>query len=268
MSSRFQVVFLIPLFIAIISFILFHVALFQGWFGEDIGVGAVFCEVSDGLVRQPVNTYSNLGFITAGLLIAWQQAAGRFQRRDNPWFRDDFMSVFYASLAVLLGPGSMAMHATMSSLGGTFDLLSMYLIASFIFSYAFYRLMGWRQWGFVGTFVFSMIVMLIGHHIEYKFPFVGFAGSFFFGLFLLVAAALELIHHRFRRKTVKFKFALASLLTMIAAITIWKLSQTGNIWCVPDSMIQGHGVWHLLCALALYLMYRFYVSEGELLPGK
>ena len=43
-----------------------------GWLGADVGRGAAFCEAGrDWLVRQPANTFSNAGFVTAGLLIGW-----------------------------------------------------------------------------------------------------------------------------------------------------------------------------------------------------
>ena len=45
----------------------------------------------------------------------------------------------YACLVVLLGPGSMAMHATGSELGGNLDMLSMYLVAAFAAAYAAMR---------------------------------------------------------------------------------------------------------------------------------
>ncbi|GIV33086.1 MAG: hypothetical protein KatS3mg031_0621 [Chitinophagales bacterium] len=62
-------IFFTALFTAIVSLLLFFVALWNGWFGPSSGVGAVFCEASrDGLVKQPANTWSNLAFVVAGLL--------------------------------------------------------------------------------------------------------------------------------------------------------------------------------------------------------
>ena len=51
---------------------LFVAAVLGGWFGPDVGRGAQFCEHATGeLVLQPANTLSNLGFVIAGLAIAW-----------------------------------------------------------------------------------------------------------------------------------------------------------------------------------------------------
>lgn len=101
-----------------------------GWLGADVDRGAEFCEAAAGRVRQPVNTLSNLGFVVAGLAIA--REAGRLPG----------VGTAYACLVVLLGPASMAMHATESALGGHLDMLSMYLLATFAVAYAAMRL--WR----------------------------------------------------------------------------------------------------------------------------
>ena len=46
---------------------------------------------------------------------------------------------------------------------------------------------------------------------------------------------------------------------MLVAFAIWNLSQHG--WCDPHSLVQGHAAWHLLDALAAYLLFRLYASE-------
>ena len=62
---------------AVVSCGLLAVAVGRGWLGPDVGRGANFCEAARaGFVRQPANTFSNVGFVTAGLLIAWH-AGGR-----------------------------------------------------------------------------------------------------------------------------------------------------------------------------------------------
>ena len=36
--------------------------------------------------------------------------------------------------------------------------------------------------------------------------------------------------------------------------------------CWPSSVYQGHGVWHLLCAVAAYCLFRFWASETRNQP--
>src|SRR6478735_2789399 len=106
------------------------VAVKAGWLGADVGRGANFCEAARaGWVKQPANTFSNLGFVVAGLVIAWHAGRTRLGGLATP----------YACVVVLLGPASAAMHATQSELGGQLDLLSMYLVAAFAAAYALVR---------------------------------------------------------------------------------------------------------------------------------
>ncbi|MEP6663038.1 MAG: hypothetical protein ABJC04_05170, partial [Verrucomicrobiota bacterium] len=45
------------------------------------------------------------------------------------------------------------------------------------------------------------------------------------------------------------------------ALVFWNLWQTKSPLCDPHSLMQGHAVWHLLDALSLFFLFRFYVSE-------
>src|SRR5688572_13607058 len=57
---------------------LLALAIWQGWLGPDVGRGANFCEAAPGgVVRQPANTFSNVGFVVSGLLIAWRAGRAR-----------------------------------------------------------------------------------------------------------------------------------------------------------------------------------------------
>src|SRR5262249_6654916 len=90
---------------AVISCGLLTAAVARGWLGPDIGRGANFCEAArGGLIRQPANTLSNVGFVVAGLLIAWH--AGEPARGDTTLAARGRLATAIACLVVLLGPGS------------------------------------------------------------------------------------------------------------------------------------------------------------------
>src|SRR3954447_8200020 len=91
----------------------------QGWLGPDVGRGANFCEAArDGWVKQPANSFSNLGFVVAGLLIAWR--AGRRNQLGDVLPTHAPLATAYACVVVVLGPASAAMHATQAERGGDF----------------------------------------------------------------------------------------------------------------------------------------------------
>jgi hypothetical protein len=254
----------IPIIAAASGMTIFLLAVYFGWMGKPAGAGASFCEVGNGgLIMQPVNTWSNLGFIAIGFLIAWQQFQRRFAAPNNPFNRGMFYGTFYATLSVLLGPGSMAMHATTTKIGGFFDMLSMYMIASFIMAYAIRRLLQLKIKGFLATFSSLLVFCIICNFQDIKPPIVGSFGSFIFGLLLILSAPIELILLYSKGNKINVWFGFGAIGTMCLAFFIWNMSLTGMPWCDPSSLVQGHGIWHLLNATAVYLLYRYYVSEDE-----
>ena len=79
-----KLVFPVTLAVAVISFVLFFISVINGWFGPWTGTGDAFCEASHpGLIKQPANTWSNLGFIFAGIASAWQLSKRTFSANIN-----------------------------------------------------------------------------------------------------------------------------------------------------------------------------------------
>ena len=231
------------------SLTLLALAVRFGWLGPDVDRGAEFCEAAAGRVRQPVNTLSNLGFVVAGLAIA--------RRAD----RLPVVGTALACLVVLLGPASMAMHATESSLGGHLDMLSMYLVASFAVAYAAMRLAR-RGPAFLAV---VLAVSLLGCGVVEvaggEVPVVRHAGNLAFGALLVTALVLERRIVRRGETVLDRRWILAAVGSLLAAFAIWNTAQDGSPLCWPGSLYQGHGVWHLLCALSAWCLFRFYASE-------
>ena len=48
--------------------------------------------------------------------------------------------------------------------------------------------------------------------------------------------------------------------TMAAGFVIWILDQTG-VACLPGSLLQGHALWHIFGAYAVWLLYRYYTTN-------
>lgn len=237
------------------SIALLVLAVGQGWLGPDVGRGANFCEAArDGPVRQPANTFSNAGFVVAGLLVA--RRAGRL---PDGAVMSQTVATFFACVVVLLGPGSAAMHATQSEWGGHLDMLSMYLVAGFAASWA------WVRWTRRGTTAFASAYAacvaaceLVGLWPE-PVPVVHYSGNLAFGVLLVVAVVLETRLWRRGEASIVFRDGVVALVAMLVAFTIWLLTNAG--WCDPHSLLQGHAVWHLLCAVSAYWLFRMYASE-------
>ncbi|HZB67725.1 MAG TPA: ceramidase domain-containing protein [Ornithinibacter sp.] len=245
---------------AVVSLGLVVAAARWGWMGEDVGRGGRFCEAPrTGWIRQPANTWSNLAFVVAGLAVAWY-ATDR-TRLGLTLGAHPGLATAYAVLVVLLGPGSMAMHATQSDLGGHLDLLSMFLVSAFALAYALMRLVhrgpAFLALVFLVAVVAGMAVQLRGGSV----PLLGHVGNAAFGLQLLAAVAVEVALVRRRSARQDVRWGLASLTVLSVAFAIWTTGQQGHAWCRPDSLLQQHAAWHTLCAVAAYLLFRHYAAE-------
>jgi hypothetical protein len=231
-----------------------------GWLGPDVGRGDGFCEAArPGWVRQPTNTWSNLGFVIAGLAIAWY--AGERARLGVTLGAHPGLATAYAVLVVLLGPGSMAMHATQTDVGGHLDLLSMFLVSGFALAYALMRFLHRGPAFLAVVFTLAVLAGMAVHLRGGSLPVLGHVGNAAFGVEILVALGLEVALYRRPAPRQDLWFGVASVATLALAFAIWNTGKRGHPWCHPDALLQQHGVWHVLCAVSAYLIFRHYAAE-------
>jgi hypothetical protein len=245
-------IFVLTALTAIVSLTLFFIALSCGWFGEYKGAGSGFCEcMRPGLIKQPANTWSNLGFVTAGLAMAWSLAKGTFDRNRNALTENVFNATFFSSLVVLLGPGSMAMHASGTRLGGFFDVLSMYLIDGFMVAYSAQRLFRFGT-SVCADFRCAVLATCL------------FADKQRAGVFIFLGqCGVRRIHSRrhygsvqyFRvqiRQTPAWGFASFGAITLAFLSGACRARSAVVCAGVVDS---GHAIWHLLDAVSVYCLF-------------
>ncbi len=233
-----------------------------GWLGADVGRGDGFCEAArDSWVRQPANTASNIGFVLAGLAVAWY--AGDRSALGGAMVRRPWLATAYAVVVVLLGPASAAMHATQSDLGGRLDMLSMYLVAGFALAYAVMRWVRGGPWVLVAGYAVVLVASELAENLGGHVPVVHHAGNLAFAVAIVAALAIELALWRRGDPRQDVRFGLAAVGSLLVAFGIWNLAQNGTTFCHPESLLQGHAAWHLLDALAAYLIFRHYAAEGE-----
>jgi hypothetical protein len=218
-----------------------------------------FCEaIRSGAVAQPSNTWSSFSFVLLGLLIIGKNrqdvSLKRERARSNPMTRHTAHATVYGISLVIIGLGSAFYHASLTFVGQCFDVMGMYLLASFILLYNLFRLSPLDRPVFVMAYV---TLNLILGYILVQFPELR---RYLFGM--LVVAAMVAKHHR-RRKIKPNNnevFIQVAALTLIAAFVLWVLDLT-KILCAPNSWLQGHALWHVLGALAAGFLYLYYRSE-------
>ena len=239
-----------------------------GWTGRPDGClvgGQCFCELDrGGLLRQPANTLSNLGFVVVGLAIAAAQsrgvAAGSLPRPGNPMTGTRFYPGFYAAVTALLGPGSMALHASLTWWGSVLDLVSMNLFIGFVFSYAVVRWRGLGAGAFIGLFAgvnaLLLAVKLIHGH-----------GSGAFGALALATFAIESYLHHSGRIEGETRWLMAAAGVFVASFAVWLASHNDGPLCSPESWLQGHAFWHLGCSITTGLLFVYLRSEHSSLDA-
>lgn len=223
----------------------------------------LFCEhARDGFIKQPSNSFSNLGFVFAGLLVAWLAYQNKFSGR-NRMTTTYFYPIFYASIVILLGIGSFAMHATNGAWGGFFDLMAMFLFSAFVFSYSLMRWFNLSKNTFLVIYlsnVFLGALVLLSPYNRLGFMLT--TAEIIFASHLIIGTLIELSNRYIRHHPINATWGLMGVFTLILSFIIWNLSRTqDSLFCDPHSLIQGHAMWHLLDALAAYFVFLYYASE-------
>jgi hypothetical protein len=212
-----------------------------------------FCEAPHaGLVLQPANSWSSLGFVFAG---AWIMLHGPSASREAPF--SGWTALWFGVTSIVIGVGSFLLHATLTLWGQFNDVLGMYLLGGFILSYALQR---WRRLSAGAAIALYLVTCAILIGSLWIMP---ETRRWFFAVALLAAIAVEFMFARPLRAGIQVKWFVYGLIANIVAFGIWILDNTRTL-CAPQSWLQGHAVWHLLGAAAVYFTYRYYRSEQGL----
>jgi hypothetical protein len=90
---------------------------------------------------------------------------------------------------------------------------------------------------------------------------------FAFAFILIAAIIAEWLFMRARRATMDRKLFIAGVGLFALAFVIWILDNE-RILCAPAALAQGHAAWHLLGAVAVALLYFYYLSETPIVRDK
>jgi len=197
-------------------------------------------------VVNPADTWSNLAFIVLGVVM-WLQA------RQHP----TGVLRLFGPISVTVGAFSFAYHASYTYFLQFFDFAGMFLFCFTVITANALRL-GWvrlqHMWPVLltGVAVFSAGVPILGLTTVPIQSLVALLITVIIGQEVAVARR-EPDGAPPRRKL----FYLA--LGFLAVAAAFSLADVTRTWCDPrDHILQGHAIWHLLSALALYTLYLFY----------
>lgn len=250
--------FFVPLiiFIAILSVLIFISTKNNSWSGWKLSTGfpdRTFCEqIRNGSIRQPLNTWSSVIFILIGLWAARRSFLDRQPTPRLPPVRNHQMyGLLYGGALVMLGIGSWLFHASLTYLGHFVDVVGMYFLGGFLFTYGWSRKLRQSPTGF--TIVYTLVVL----------PLVLFqwfrpeASRYAFAILILAALSIEIILHN----SLNNWLFVGAVITLGLGFGIWILDEK-KLLCWPESCIQGHAIWHILTGISTQLSYLYYLSEG------
>lgn len=264
------------------SFYLVYLAAAAGWPGsvtsncyEDYLVTAdCYCErprgekPGDAWFAQPMNTISNLWFVVSGLLIAYAADSRSFpskewwETRSNPITENKLYSTMYAVASCLLGVGSTCLHASFTTWGRQVDMIAMYLVAAFSLLYPFVKSKTLNRQQAIWSYC------LLSAWLIYWTICIGTPEQTrrLFTTMVVASWAIEVFN--IDEDTAKYnkearRILLSNIAFFLFAVLTWKSSESAGPLCHPDSLWQGHSLWHLQSAMAIAGQYFYYVSEDH-----
>ncbi|MBL7776916.1 MAG: ceramidase domain-containing protein [Chitinophagales bacterium] len=267
-------VFLLPLIIFVLStfFLIGYYNFFQTadvWSTWNIAGGNAFhfCERNqmEHLIRQPSNTWSNLGFFVVGLFtitlgIHDLKYAERKQS-DNFLVRYPVFSIMFGISCLYLFVGSFMYHASLTQFFQILDQAGMYAIVIMVLVFNLYKIfpLVWinGQWKSThgamiafGVALNYLILTRIMHlNINVVFP-----------VFIILAFLTSAYYLMFVSKEHYFtNYLWAAFAVLVLGAIIWILDRTNTV-CSPDSIFQGHALWHLFTATSALFIYLYYRS--------
>ena len=216
-----------------------------------------FCEaIGSGSVAQPANAWSSLAFVLAGLWIA-QPSAGRQYKARNRMIGEPAYRRLYGCALAAIGLGSYFYHATLTFAGQVCDMSGMYLLITFALLYSVARITPIRTAMVLAVYGLGNLALL---SFQLAFPDLR---RFVFAALVLSVLAIEYRYRSASGTSVPSRWLWRGTGALALAFLVWLLDITKAI-CKPESLLQGHALWHLLCAFAAWSLYRYYQADTVL----
>lgn len=197
--------------------------------------GYAFCERQlCHLVQQPANTWSNVGYLIAAILI-FRLKLPEFERR------------FLSSATFFLFLGSTFFHMSGTKIGKYIDVSGMLVLSMGICALSYQRALKWDDCRTARVFFLGLVPSL-----GFLF-FMGF-GNVVFATHIVLAVITELKLIKRGESSMARTHFRYSLIAVLAA-GVFLLLDVTRVWCDPDNhLVNGHAIWHLLAAVAIYQM--------------
>ncbi len=222
--------------------------IWAGWQPATCLQTGCFCESANAHspIRQAANTYSSLAFVFSGMLVmAGKQTVSRLPRG---------YAVIMGISSIIVGVGSAFYHASLTFIGQFFDVFGMFLLAGFTLVYAIERIWDLRL---TTTLSLYLALNLFLSWLQIAIP---DTRRYAFAVVLMLALAFEYYFRLKKKPQIEVRWLWIGTGLLGGAYIIWILDNT-RLVCFENSLLQGHAIWHILGAIAVLFLHRYYVSE-------
>lgn len=204
-----------------------------------------FCEARlCAWVAEPGNAWSSVAYILVGAYLASHAARAKDAR---------LWAVVAAE--VLIGLGSFAFHATGTFVGELIDQVGMFMLSCLIFSFAAGKARSLSA-GRTALLYAALTAASSAFNVVVR-P----AGIPLFALQLIAGLGWEIARSRKAEDKAPYRLLFAGIGVFLVSFAIWVLD-ISRLVCRPDNhFVTGHAVWHVLNAISIERLYRFYAAS-------
>ena len=216
-------------------------------------------------IQQPVNTWTNLAYILAGL---WPIIH----------FRRDISTIVFLLACTYLGIGSFMFHASITSFWQTIDVAATYGVITTVLFHGIYALTS-LSWNWMALPVLGLVILFSFVKKDMDAAGMGSENMLTLMVSIIIAEHVILVVAYIykivpRRQTTtssstnnassEWKSILKIVLLAFTPGFIFGMAvfirqkDADHEWCMPDSFWQGHGAWHILTAFANLMIWIFF----------
>ncbi len=226
-----------------------------------------FCETNrmEQLVRQPSNTWSNLGYFVVGLfaltLGIHDLKYSERKKSDNFLVRYPIFSILFGLSAIYLFLGSFLYHASLTVFFQKLDQAGMYSVAVMVLAFNLYKIFPLiRIRGKYKSSHALIVAFAVGfNYLLYSTLFTININILYPSLVTIVFLTSCYYLMFISREHYFTNYMWAAFSMLMLATIIWLLDRSNTV-CNPDSIFQGHALWHLLTAASIFFIYLYYRS--------
>jgi hypothetical protein len=203
-------------------------------------IGESDCEsIGVGVLAQPVNAFSSLAFVVFGFIVLFSMRAQGQTERVN--------RLIIAMLMIATGIGSVLFHGPQGPASHFLHDVTILLTMTAIVAMNLAGILEWTER--------RVLVILLSVGIAVSVVLLTWPSStnVVAGIALAALVGQDIALHR--SGSINTRWWIAAVVAMAVALLFFIAGRTGGPLCDSSSLFQGHALWHILAATALWAYF-------------